>query len=504
MENTRISIVIPVYNKAPFLERCLDSVYNQTDTTAEAIIVDDGSDDGSEKICKKYEKLGFILYRTKHKGVSEARNYGMDKSSGDYITFLDADDAYEPDALKTMANMTKDGKYNIIQFGQYKVNGGVKAPHPQSERGDYDLPKAVKYWEFTTNKLYKLDFLRKHKIRFIKGLQFGEDEMFNVEAFIANHGLRQSAVRLYDHYLDDKQSLCRGGLNREKLEVLDAMLRGRLAKLVKDGEEDWVDGAEWIVNQCRRHYKSPTFARFGFKQRPRGKHDVVYFVKECPHNEELRYSLRSLAENWKYRDVWFYGGCPVDLNPDHYVKCVQNAPRKWENVRNMMVEVCKNDDITEDFWLFNDDFFILKPVDEDMEAKYDGTLKSKIEQMQSLHHGETTEWSENLEKLRKLLESNGKSTNCYAIHVPMLINRKKMLEVLEMFPDEPMQRALYGNWWSVGGVQMDDPKYSYPSDKVTDAILNSEMISTSDESFLAGFIGRWLRDKFTERSEWER
>lgn len=500
-----ISVIITVYNKEPWLERCFDSIVNQTDNSSQIIVINDGSTDGGRNICEKYcKEHGWELYHTKNKGVSAARNLGIEKATGDYIAFLDADDAYEPKAIETMLNMIKDEKYNIIQFGQYKIRDGVSTPHPMSPRGDYYLPKCVDYWEFTTNKLYKRSLLTENKIRFIEGLQFGEDELFNTEAFLANHGLRQAAVLLYDHYLDDKNSLCRGGLDLDKLKVLDDLMRKRLIKVVEDGGEEWIDGAEFIIWQMKRHYDSATFERFGFKQKPRGKYDIVYFVKNGPHDEELRYSLRSVEEYFRYKKVWFYGGCPMDLKPDYYVQVTQNMPSKWENVRKMMMEVCQNDDITENFWLFNDDFFILRPIDENMEPRFDGTLTSKIQQIRDKHHGEDSEWSKNLGKLRQTLKKYKKPEKCYAIHEPILVNRRKMLEVLEKFPDEPMIRALYGNWWEIGGVQEADPKLSLPDDgSISQEILRHDIISTDDESFRAGYAGRWLRDKFNKKSRFE-
>lgn len=498
-----ISIVVTVYNKAPWLERCLGSLIEQTDKDFEVIIVDDGSTDGGNEICKKLAKAnGWRLFLQAHAGVSVARNFGIDKATGDYIAFLDADDSYTEDAIKVMKNMAKDFKYNIIQFGQYR-NG--TSPHRQAPRGDYELPNCtVEFWEFTTNKLYNLRFLRENKIRFIEGLQFGEDELFNVEAFIANHGFRQAAVKLYNHYFDDKQSLCRGGLDLDKLKVLDDLLRKRIAKLAEEAGEGWVDGAEWLIKQCRVHYESRTFERFGFKQRPAGNHDVVYFLKEGPNNEELRYSLRSVDQNWPYRSVWFYGGCPVGITPDHYEPQVQNSPTKWQNVRNMMREVCLNDEITEDFWLFNDDFFILQPMDESITAFYDGTLTSKVDEIKSKYHGEGSEWSNNLELLKAKLKKAKKPELNYAVHAPMLFNRKKLLKVLDKYLDEPMVRALYGNWWRVPAEPLKDPKYSDADGRnISDQIYRLKIISTSDDSFRGGYVGRWLRDRFQTKSRFE-
>lgn len=234
-------------------------------------------------------------------------------------------------------------------------------------------------------------------------------------------------------------------------------------------------------------------------------HDIVYFVKECQNNEELRYSIRSVVENFPFKSIWFYGGCPMTLEADNMVRLEQRAPRKWENVRNMMLEACKNDGITEAFWLFNDDFFILKPMTNGIEPRFDGTLTSKIEQVEAEHMGERQEWTNNLRHLRETLRKDGKPEQNYAIHEPMLINRRKMLEVLEKHPDEPMMRALYGNYWEIGGVQEADPKLSMQHNEgLAEKLRTMDVVSTSDESFQNGDIGRWLRDRFNNKSKYER
>lgn len=502
----KVSIIIPVYNKERFVERCLNSIVNQIDKNAQVIIVNDGSTDNSNTICKKYIKENnWELYSIPHSGVSAARNYGLKKVKSDYVTFLDSDDTLTTDAIEKMNSMVKDDEFNIIQFGMNQINGGVCHTYKMAERGDYKMPESIRYWQFVTNKLFKMSFLKEHKIKFNEDLEFGEDEMFVVDAFLANNGVRQASVVLYEHHLDDKNSICRGTLDIEKLKILERQLRKRMAKQIKEGKDDkWIDGLIWLANELKLHYESKTFKRFGFAQKKQGKYDIVYFVKNTPHNEELRYSLRSVEENWPYKDVWFYGGCPNGIEPDFHISCVQNSSTKWQNVRNMMREACMNDAITENFWLFNDDFFILKPMDESVTAYYDGTITSKIDEIKAKHHGEHSEWSSNLEKLKKCLENACKPELCYAVHAPMLINRKKMLKTLDENPNEPMVRALYGNWWEIGGQQLKDPKYSSPNDRdMSKTIAKQSIISTSDDSFRAGYVGRWLRDRFQNKSRFE-
>lgn len=496
-ELMKISLIITVYNKKPFLKRCLDSVANQTEKDAQIIIVDDCSTDGSEKICDEYAKeYGWEVYHKKRNGgVSLARNYGMNKAKGEYIAFLDADDAFIEDALDVMTRITRHG-YNIIQFGQYRYVDEESRPilH-ECRKGHYDMFHRPRHWAMVWNKIYRAEFLKEHKIKFISGMQFGEDEMFNVECLIANKELYHAPQNLIRHYFDDDKSLCRGELTLDRLMKLDE----KLCQLLET-----TDDKQFVRGIIERHRRSKLFKEKGYTRRKSGKYDIVYFLKKADSNEELRYSLRSVEENWQYNDVWFYGGCPKDIVPDHHVKAAQRELSKWERVRGMLYTACCNDEITEDFWLFNDDFFVMTPHSEDMPQQYNKTLQERIESIESKHGNSPSEYSRRLRHLVGTLEEAGKGFLDYSVHKPILINRKKMKEVLDKFPDEPMSRALYGNYWEIGGESKPDMKIqktNYGRAKI--AMQEWDFISTSDESFSNGNIGVYLRDRFNQPSRFE-
>lgn len=496
----RISLIITVYNKGNFIARCLESVARQTDNSAQVIIVDDGSTDTSGSYCDFYAKrYGWEIYHTKNQGVSEARNFGMDKATGDYIAFLDADDAIVPETIEIMTKIARHD-FNIYQFGQIRwASGNVHNTHRVIPRkGEYTIAGNMpKHWQMVWNKMYKSSFLKKHRIRFIKGMQFGEDECFNVKCILANGGLYQAPQILMEHYFDDFDSICRGHLTKELLEGLIQ----ELAKIAK--QQRTPEKKQWVQDIIDRHQSSDLFMRFQCEKQPKGKYDIVYFLKQSPKNEELRYSLRSVEKNWQYRSVWFYGGCPDDIRPDNYVWMPQRELTKWERVRGMLRAACMNDDITEDFWLFNDDFFVMKPMPEDMPPQCNKTLQDRIKSIEERHNGKT-EYTEQLRHLVKTLEKAGKGMVDYTVHKPMLINRKKMLEVLDKFPQEPMFRALYGNYWEIGGESKHDMKIAVPNYKhAVYALHNWEFISTGDSSFNGGTIGRYLRDKFDIKSRFE-
>lgn len=497
-----ISVIIPVYNKAPFLRRCFDSLIYQTDKSAQIIIVDDGSTDGGGKICDEYAKrYKWEVYHTKNAGVSAARNLGISKANGDYIVFLDADDALAPEAIDVMTRMARHD-FNIVQFGQYRYSRGLQSPvFRRQSKGHCTFETLPRHWMMVWNKMYKRAFIYKHRIRFKEGLQFGEDELFSIKSLIANDGMYIAPQTLMRHYFDDTNSLCRGGLSLERLKGLDDGIVDIIKQLKKHKTTKNQRAIEWLECVRDRHHNSEVFRRFGWKREPKGKYDVVYLLKETAFNAELLYSLRSLEMNWQFNKVWFYGGCSERIKPDHHVPVEQNQPSKWENVRSMLVEVCKNDDITEDFWLFNDDFFVLKPVSENMPPQYNGSLKAQIERVERKHNG-STDYTMRLRHLLETLEKAKKPTLNYSVHKPMLINRKKALEVLTKFPDEPMFRALYGNYWRIGGNSCRDMKVmlvDYDMKKIKDW----PFVSTEDVSWRIGTIGKFLRNKFNQKGRFE-
>ena len=100
--NLRFSIIIPLYNKANFIAKTLNSVLNQTYTDFEVVIVNDGSTDNSLEIVQIFDDKRIKLFTTKNQGVSATRNFGIKQSQGDYIAFLDADDIWEEKFLETI------------------------------------------------------------------------------------------------------------------------------------------------------------------------------------------------------------------------------------------------------------------------------------------------------------------------------------------------------------------------------------------------------------------
>ena len=228
------------------------------------------------------------------------------------------------------------------------------------------------------------------------------------------------------------------------------------------------------------------------------KHDVVYILRENCKPDELRYSLRSIEENMDHGKVWFYCGQPNGLIPDVYVPSKQNGSTKWERVRSSLREVCRNDKITKKFWLFNDDFFVMSKM-ESLKPLHRGLLKDHILDVESRHFRNPTGYTRQLRICMDQLQQAGCTTLDYALHVPMLIDREKMLETLDMFPRCPMFRSLYGNYAKIGGEFFKDVKTTSPDKEIPEDAL---FFSTSDKAF-TGKVLQQMRERFPDPCRYE-
>lgn len=225
--------------------------------------------------------------------------------------------------------------------------------------------------------------------------------------------------------------------------------------------------------------------------------DIVYILKHDVGADELRYSLRSVCENFPFNRIWFYCGCPEGIHPDRHIAMNQIGISPWQKVAYTLDKVCKNNEITEDFWLFNDDFFVMHPV-EDLPPIYDKTLYRRIEQIKERNGGDSL-YSRELEKVRQMLMDEGYHTFNYAVHMPMLINRKKALTVLHRYSSMPMFRSLYGNVMDVGGINRPDCKIFLTEEEPTDTVF----LSTTETSFKKGKVGAYIRERFPNRCRYE-
>ena len=124
-----ISVLVPVFNAGDWLQNCLESIAAQSYETLEAILVDDGSTDGSPELCEQFcrRDARFRLIRQENHGVSSARNKALDAARGQYVFFMDADDYLAPQALQLLHDAIRSGPYDMAT-GEYRSFGSSGVP----------------------------------------------------------------------------------------------------------------------------------------------------------------------------------------------------------------------------------------------------------------------------------------------------------------------------------------------------------------------------------------
>lgn len=182
-----VSVIIPVYNAERYIEKCIESVINQTFQDYEGIIINDGSTDDSKRIIEKYVESFPGKLKTFYKengGLSSARNLGLEKASGKYVTFLDADDYLDDKYLEILINAAEENRCDMVCSGQYKVkeNGDVIKSiiyHPQKGKC---LTRRLNI----SGKIYRSNYINKWGARFPDGKTY-EDNSFNLQMlFLSN------------------------------------------------------------------------------------------------------------------------------------------------------------------------------------------------------------------------------------------------------------------------------------------------------------------------------
>nr|WP_302660217.1 glycosyltransferase family 2 protein [uncultured Clostridium sp.] len=189
----KVSIIIPVYNSENYLDKCISSILKQTLNGIEIILVDDGSTDKSEVICKKYKdsdnRVKFV--RKKNGGVSSARNCGVSIAEGEFITFVDSDDYIESNMCEKLYTSAIENKCDVIFSGMKSVNNKVISYIFTDETKIYSKEEACKLFFFdkepfspnyACGKLIKKTVCE--KIKFREDIFLMEDALYCMELFL--------------------------------------------------------------------------------------------------------------------------------------------------------------------------------------------------------------------------------------------------------------------------------------------------------------------------------
>lgn len=185
-----VSIIIPCYNVAPFMKKCLDTVCAQTLRDIQIICINDGSGDGTLDILREYEAADerFVVIDQPNAGVAVARNAGLDAASGEYIGFVDPDDYISPVMFQRLYLAAEEYRADVACMGatiagdmplsvRWSMLNGLQCP--EWHCGHYDFATMGPFSELCWDKLYRAEFLKKTGLRFRSGMKQGSDALFN-------------------------------------------------------------------------------------------------------------------------------------------------------------------------------------------------------------------------------------------------------------------------------------------------------------------------------------
>lgn len=329
----KVSIIVPVYNAEEYIERCLNSLLAQTYTNTEIIIIDDGSVDGSPRICDNYagshDRIRII--RTANGGVSAARNRGISEAGGEYLTFVDADDCLKPEMVSYLVFCLEETGSDVagcgfFSFAAAKDAGGIDIGEPVKEEPVQQSDDNGQRWK-TYGELELLDgegfieqgilngdtrcwskvYRRKavRDIRYEEGMTIGEDMLFLLALAEKNARFCRSPYKGYAYYSNEKgamnhafkdsymdQIACwRTAMERiggsaphlraktaSILMISTMLVAGKLAALGSLEREQYREA----VNVCRRQLKECRKVKGACKKLPLGYMVKVTIYALCP------------------------------------------------------------------------------------------------------------------------------------------------------------------------------------------------------------------------------
>ncbi len=189
-----LSIIIPVYNTVRYLSCCLDNLLQQNDVSFELLLIDDGSSDGSEDICDKYAQVDkrVKVFHQRNKGASTARNVGLEAATGEWISFVDADDWVATNYLKIFRDFGPHADITFFPCQELFPNGSSKIrrmknilvnTRPEIESVIYELKygNIGDIFGWTVAKFIRASLIKDNHIRFKEDLVFREDEIFTMD-----------------------------------------------------------------------------------------------------------------------------------------------------------------------------------------------------------------------------------------------------------------------------------------------------------------------------------
>lgn len=184
-----VSVIVPVYNGEREIEACLEAIRSQSGAALEILVIDDGSEDNTWNLCCKVARREprIRLFRQKNSGVSAARNRGLEEARGEFVLFVDSDDLLPPGAVEALQAAARTGA-DFVKGAHVLFRGKSRewvrpAPARISFPQGEEVPALETLASLVCGQLYRRSVLEDNKIRFLQGLPYGEDTVFNLTVF---------------------------------------------------------------------------------------------------------------------------------------------------------------------------------------------------------------------------------------------------------------------------------------------------------------------------------
>ncbi len=302
-----ISVVVPVYNVEKYLEKCINSILNQTFKNYELILVDDGSTDKSGKICDDYLKKNsqIKLIHKKNGGLSDARNAGIVIALGEYITFVDSDDYLDSEYLKVMYEMAINYSADLVMCGSQNVyenkkNNLIKNENIVSEVISKEQAyKKILLQEGTDvsacRKLYKTKIFKENEILYPVGKLYEDIQI--IDKIVENSSKIVITNYIGYYYLQRTGSIMYGGISEKNFVLIDAITR--LALFIQDNYPNISYAANKRYIYCNFHILGRAIFDKGFEKECNKIRDNILKYSD----EILNSNLYSLKEKFATRTL---------------------------------------------------------------------------------------------------------------------------------------------------------------------------------------------------------
>ena len=268
--NTYLSIIVPVYNVERYLCQCLDSILNQSFKDFELLLIDDGSTDKSGAICDEYARKEerVRVFHQQNQGVSVARNVGLEYAQGEWIYFPDSDDIIVENAFEIMIKkIAEDIDYVICGYEVYDEDGSCTYSIPERKESVITKDEALmemfdstdyRYQGYLWNKLFRASIIRDNNLRFVKGIKFNEDRLYNVEYLCRIKGTVAYTTTPIYQYIERSNSAMaslKKRFNHTYITDLDAFVKiGNTLRADRCGKKIMDAHADAMHNSVCRYY----------------------------------------------------------------------------------------------------------------------------------------------------------------------------------------------------------------------------------------------------------